>query len=834
MLSHFLDSLLLVTTVVAPWVFLAYALSRFRDILRRDWWVLLLLGVAFWLLFTQLLSPLTETPVQAIFHSTTKPWFAAYVRAVLVEHHAPLWLPQLGTGLPSLANPYVAFLSPFTSLLLLFADLDQGVNVFLLAQLTFTGLTGYLLGRSLGFARATALLVALPVVWNPWVFRRLTTEIHALYVFGFTWMPLAWALGVRFLRTRALGDALAVGIPLAFMAISMPTVFAYAAFAVAFFVGGALLWELFRRRWRSARHVLVGGLLIVLSLFLTAAPEHLAARELFQYTSGTRFERTRITGGWRDRDFSVSEFLRVLLPHRLGATLIPLDHHVDAFGVPFSPGDAVVVISAVGAVAVFLPRWRRSRMTAALHLLLFITLFSLATHGPAYEPVFRFFPFLGFAGVFPGVGAPLLLIVCVTFGFGIEAFASAVRFGMTRLRIPGGLGIRRALAGGILTVGAVLLVAEQLWGIETIARRAEDPDGRPDLRLNIPSMPLQHLSRLPHMALLAAQAEEEELPLRIHCTGDRPVWPPPCFDYAIDRARTELVGVGELAWAMPRWQWRPFTESWSASDGTIQPFFERLLRLASVERVVHTRDLPYPLVERVAWEPNPGNFELFGKFLGSSIGGGVWKDAWDGALRIYEFPGNPRVFFANAILIPDDAPEGDATVQAILQTPTFDPQRVVLVQGDEHDGRDRFPLLPPDAVTLVRAGKVSEVPNLLSRSPNAKLRVQSPHAGAWVVDGHIPKNGALLFSQMYYPGMRATVNGQRVPVFRADLFLSAVPVPKGEAHVTLEYAPTGILASGILTAGFAVLLALSALRRPLLQARRLVRRPRERSRQGPP
>lgn len=49
-------------------------------------------------------------------------------------------------------------------------------------------------------------------------------------------------------------------------------------------------------------------------------------------------------------------------------------------------------------------------------------------------------------------------------------------------------------------------------------------------------------------------------------------------------------------------------------------------------------------------------------------------------------------------------------------------------------------------------------------------------------------------------------NGERVLVLRADLFLSAIPVPSGEVRVTLEYAPIGILASSLLTAPFAVAL----------------------------
>lgn len=813
---HLLDAVLLVTIVAAPWALLTYALSRFREILWRDRWVLPVLAAVVWLLLTILMSPLTETPVQAIFHSTPKPWFAAYVQSVLVEHRAPLWLPQLGTGLPALANPYVGYFSPFTSLLLFFDDLDQGVNVFLLAHLTFLGMTGYLLGRSLGVSRTAAALVGLVVVWNPWIFRRLTTEVHVLYVFGVAWLPLAWALTVQFLRTRAFGDALAAGIPLTFMAVSMPTVFAYAAFAAAFFIVAAAAWELCRRRWRHARRLALGGILVGVSMFLAAAPEHLAARELFQYTSGTRFERTRITGGWRDKDLSVPEFLRVLLPNQLGNRFIPLDHRVDAFGVPFSPGDAVVVIAALGAGALFLNRWRHLRTVHALHLALFVVLVSIATHGPAYEPAHRLFPLIGFAGVFPTIGAIILMILAVWFGIGADGIAAVVRGGLRRLGAHHTPKIARAAATGVLALGAVLLVTELLWGIRSVARRKTDPDGRPDLRFNIPTMPLKHLSRLPHMDVLGAQARDIELPLRIHCTGDRPVWPPPCFDYAVDRAGTELVGVGELAWAMPRWQWGPFTEQWSISDGTIQPFTERLLRLANVERIVHTRDLPYPILERVRWEPNPGDFELFGKFLGSSIGGGFWKEAWDGDLRIHAFPGYPRVFFANAVGIPGDERESDATVRAILADPAFDPRHVILVQDPPGRADQDVPNLSPADPVVARTGNTIAVSILRAHAPNAKLRIHVPRAGAFLVEGHIPRPGALLFSQLYYPGMRATVNGQPVIPSRADLFLTAVPVEPGETTVTLEYAPRGILLSGLLTAAFASslgLLGFRALRR---------------------
>ncbi len=844
MLWRALDALLLVTIVAGPWVLLAYALSRFRDLLRRDRWVLLLLGAGLWLFLAAMLSPLTETPVQAILHSTTKPWFSAYRESILVERQAPLWMPQLGTGLPALASPYVGYMTPFTSLLLLFDDLDQGVNVLVVAHLVFAGLSAYLLSRSLGLGRGVSLLVVVPAIWNPWVFRRLGTEVHALYLFGFAWLPLAWALVLAFVRTRALGDAVAAGIPLAFMAVSMPTVLAHAVFMVEFFLAAAAVAEIVRRRWSALLRLAAGGGLLFLASFLAAAPEHLAARELFSVTAGTRFERSWITGGWRERDFSPREFVRLLLPNQLGARLVPLNHRVDAFGVPFSPGDAIVVIAALGAATVFIPRFRRSRSILVPHLALFLALASIATRGIAYRPVRWVDPLWGYAGNFPVLGALVLMIILVCFGVGLDALARAVRAGARVARdalARGGSAVARRLRSAslwsagvrvVLFAGAALLVVESLWGVRNfIATAPTDPDGRPDLRFTVSIMPLADLQKLPHMTFLASLTKDAEFPTRIYCSGDRPVWPSPCFDYAVSRARTEAVGTGELAWAMPRWQWNIFTELWSASDGTIQPVLERLLQLAGVEYLLHPRDLPYPVVERVKWNPSPGNFELFGRFLGSSTGGGAWKEAWDEDIRVHRFPGFPRVFFAPAAALTGGETESDAVVRELLANPDFTLNNLVLLQTAV--GADLSRAATGDAAGIPTVATAAEALALEKPAPRAKLRLQSPRAGAWVVDGHIPKDGALLFSQMYYPGMRASVNGRRVPVFRADLFLTAVPVQRGETQVTLEYAPTGILASGLLTAGFAALLALSAITRPASLVRRLVLRPRERSRRSP-
>jgi hypothetical protein len=49
--------------------------------------------------------------------------------------------------------------------------------------------------------------------------------------------------------------------------------------------------------------------------------------------------------------------------------------------------------------------------------------------------------------------------------------------------------------------------------------------------------------------------------------------------------------------------------------------------------------------------------------------------------------------------------------------------------------------------------------------------------------------GLLVLSDAYFPGWRASVNGNRVPIHRADYFLRAVAVDGGKDRVVFRYQP---------------------------------------------
>ncbi len=70
--------------------------------------------------------------------------------------------------------------------------------------------------------------------------------------------------------------------------------------------------------------------------------------------------------------------------------------------------------------------------------------------------------------------------------------------------------------------------------------------------------------------------------------------------------------------------------------------------------------------------------------------------------------------------------------------------------------------------------------------------------------------GYVVFSEWYFAGWRATVDGTAAPVLRADVVLRAVPVPAGTHTITLDYQPREFYAGAALsgTGGVLVLAAL--------------------------
>ncbi|HDQ74055.1 MAG TPA: hypothetical protein ENN19_18455 [Chloroflexi bacterium] len=139
----------------------------------------------------------------------------------------------------------------------------------------------------------------------------------------------------------------------------------------------------------------------------------------------------------------------------------------------------------------------------------------------------------------------------------------------------------------------------------------------------------------------------------------------------------------------------------------------------------------------------------------------------ESGVYVYERPDVlPRAWIVQDTEILDDA----ATL-ARIHDPDFDPRQTALVAS------------APACVTAYVTGDTSpettEVVSLRDEGNRIEARVQG--AG-----------GLLVFSEVDYPGWRATVDGVSTPLVRVDYVLRALCVPPGEHRVTMVYDPPSL------------------------------------------
>jgi len=134
---------------------------------------------------------------------------------------------------------------------------------------------------------------------------------------------------------------------------------------------------------------------------------------------------------------------------------------------------------------------------------------------------------------------------------------------------------------------------------------------------------------------------------------------------------------------------------------------------------------------------------------------------------------------------------GDEETWAILNAPDFDPARRVVLP------REPGIALPGGDTVGSRVDIVEYTPTRIS------------------LQADMVANGLLVLSDIYYPGWQARVDGQPVPIYRADYLLRAVPVEAGQHRVEVYYDPPlfkvglaitilTLLASGALLGGVAL------------------------------
>ena len=132
---------------------------------------------------------------------------------------------------------------------------------------------------------------------------------------------------------------------------------------------------------------------------------------------------------------------------------------------------------------------------------------------------------------------------------------------------------------------------------------------------------------------------------------------------------------------------------------------------------------------------------------------------------LYQLPGDNAFAWVAPVIVK----AGDEPVRTTIFDPRFDATRVALVDSAAPVVGTQISAMPP--ATGIGVHTASYAPG------HIQLELSKP----------APTGSALVVSENYYPGWKATVDGKEAPVVRTDYSLMSVVLPAGATHVKLTF-----------------------------------------------
>lgn len=135
----------------------------------------------------------------------------------------------------------------------------------------------------------------------------------------------------------------------------------------------------------------------------------------------------------------------------------------------------------------------------------------------------------------------------------------------------------------------------------------------------------------------------------------------------------------------------------------------------------------------------------------------------------------PRAYFVNR----GEERKSDSSVLAEMQDRGFNPRELVLLEDPLHYGFPR-----PDGTAERAGGLASSRPLFRAAESVADLE-----ATRLDVSYDAPDSGYMVITDSFYPGWRAYLDGEPVPIYRANYLFQAVRTTAGPHHLSLRYEP---------------------------------------------
>lgn len=681
--------------------------------------------------------------------------------------HLPQWDPLLDGGKPLLAEPGTGVLYP-PSLVFLLLPPARAATAFVLLHLPLAGAGAFALARTLGLSPLAAALAGVGYVESGYV---LSMHAGHYYFAGAAWLPAVLSLLLRAADRGTWGNRAAAAAALALMTLSgeLQSV----AFAGLLALPLALVSP--SPRLRALLGLLAGGCLGALLAAVQLLPTLLYASTTVR-RGGIPLA---VSGLW---PLHPARWIEFVLPHPFGlpypenATWV--GRFVDSlYATPWAPslfiGPALLVPVLALRWSGLEPRWRVLLVAAPLALLL-----AAGTRFPLFEAYFHLVP-LASRFRYPEKFALLVTLALVLLG----------AKGLTALLAKPGRGGRLFLLVAVLLLAGRALVGRAPGGLVDLVREglARSKSTLP------PEEALQALGgSFTEAALIAILMA---LAFRLALT--------------LSRVAEALVVAIVLLAGLPA-ALRTLSYGNGAFFDVTPPLVERLrasLPTSSAGRFLQVTGCEYPgggsgtLLERQrAWDwfsmrenvpslfglPNAMGYtaaraagrslllrdvararglEQAARLLGAAV---VMRCPERGRLTLETVRDPlPRAYVAPALSLPAEQ------IRRRLAEPSFDPGSIALV----------------DVPTPAGPGR-----------GEARVVADAPEEVAVAVSG---EGGLLVLVDSFAEGWTASVDGQRVPILRANALWRGVPVGPGARKVVFRYRAPGLapgVALSILTA----------------------------------
>lgn len=738
-----------------------------RDI--PSWLPLTLLVLVLLALFHRLLSGHTlfwGLPALQFY-----PWRHFAFKQIAVGR-LPTWNPYVGAGAPLLANYQTGVFYPPHWLILVLPDPDA-MSLLAAGHIFWAGLGMWLFTGALGLPRFGRGVSTLAFGLSSCLIARFgsfpTVEASA-------WMPWVFWLVHRVIAQRQTREAgwlaLAVGMQLL-------TGHAQTTWYSLVGVGLYALWQIgWRMRSRPRRQQVRALVLLCLGMLLGAA---IAAVQLIptaeylsqsQRSGGMDYDKTV------NLSYSPFRLITLLSPNFYGT---PADGSYLTHGIYFEDAAYIGFIPLVSAVAA-VAGWRQKRRFlthyptfGTVPFWAILALGALLISTGQYLPIFRLF--YDYVPTFKLFREPVRWLILTVFSLSVLAGIGTQHWGRGKWVV---FWSRLATAGG----GAMAIMA--LVTLQVMEQDSEDltvltrglivlgcwMSGAALLTLTQPvpekrlSLLLWRVSVLVFIALDLAWAN----------SGLNPTVPAGFYrDFGVSRPEGRIYWFEEYQDEVKFERffdvadYRKARDRWPEARTSLLPNLNMLDRVPSLNNFdplvpdYHRRYVE--LIETLGSDATP----LLRAAGVSQVYGTTRPAGWQGEAPIFVCPDETL----RAWLVPQAIwPDSDQAVEDRLRDPGWNPEHTVILSGSP-------PGTPPDNDTETQPVSGGEVIVLENRPTRIRYRVKTDSPAYLVI------------SNTWYPGWTATLDDQKIDLYRANLAFQAVAIPPGGGDITLNYGQNG-------------------------------------------